>query len=329
VKRAQSLRTSCGRLSCVGRPARLVRTGSTWKPLVLRWGRRSRVVAGAARGVRAVVTTYLASLHLHFKVGGFALPLGASAALRPCCATSADHLNRPVAYTPPALAALLARTRIVEWRDRYASGMQASRAAASPRALVSPSLVPQRMQGRRGALGGAQDVRHPWRMSSPAAPRSTGAWLPLRTGSVLVHRATRSPAAPARRKELGSSLAGPAALDLRREPRSITTHASSRHPAPGSGALNRVLRESRAAEMVWRTRADGETASCPQGAGAWRDAARAAAAAPAPETPPAAAVRAPDGPALTPDPSFIDRLADDVIRRIDRRERIARERRGL
>lgn len=329
MKRAQSLRTSCGRLSCVGRPARLVRTGSTWKPLVLRWGRRSRVVAGAARGVRTVVTTHLASLHLHFHIDGLARPLGASAALRPCCATSADHCNRPGANTPPALAALLARTPVVEWRDRYASGMQASPAAAWPRALISPSLVPQRVQSRRGALGGAQDVPQPRRMSSPAAPPSTGAWLPLRTGSVLVHRGTRSPATPARRKEFGSSLAGPAALDLRREPRSITTHASSRHPAPGSGAVNRALRESRAAEMVWRTRADGETTSRPQGAGAWRDAARAGAGAPAPEAAPAVAVRAPDRPALTPDPSFIDRLADDVIRRIDRRERIARERRGL
>lgn len=276
-----------------------------------------------------MVTAYLANLQLHFNVGGLAPPLGASAALRPCCTTSAGQRNRPDANIPPARADLAARTPIVAWRDRLAPGLQASRAVASPLALISSSLVLQRIQGRPGARGGEQAMRQPARMSSPAARPSTSAWLPLRTRSALVSRATRSALARARGKGLGlaSSLAGAAAPVLRHEPCLIPTNASWRHPAPRSAAVARFASELRVAEMVWRARTDGETTPSSQGAGAWRGAARAAAA--ALEAAPAAAAREPDRPALTPDPSLMERLANDVIRRIDRRERIARERRGL
>jgi hypothetical protein len=88
----------------------------------------------------------------------------------------------------------------------------------------------------------------------------------------------------------------------------------------------RFATESRAAEMVWRAR-NGDTAASPQGTGDWPAASR-----PAPQvfdTTPDPMARASDKRAVALDPALAERLADDVIRRIDRRARIERERRGL
>jgi hypothetical protein len=98
--------------------------------------------------------------------------------------------------------------------------------------------------------------------------------------------------------------------------RAQETHASPRPQA---------LMMKRPADLVWRANAGATTTSNDSPGNAMTSASARSAAAPLPPS------RRPDATvvcATALDPALADRFADDVIRRIDRRARIERERRG-
>lgn len=89
---------------------------------------------------------------------------------------------------------------------------------------------------------------------------------------------------------------------------------------------------SRSLDLVWRASADGAAASGAVPRAAMSYSASSTNAPPTSTSPPAATGRSRDTAvvcATALDPALANRLADDVIRRIDRRARIERERRGL
>ena len=89
---------------------------------------------------------------------------------------------------------------------------------------------------------------------------------------------------------------------------------------------------SRSVDLVWRASADGAAASGAVPRAAMSYSAPSMNAPPTSTSPPAATGRSRDTAvvcATALDPALANRLADDVIRRIDRRARIERERRGL
>ena len=230
------------------------------------------------------------------------------------------------------------------------SASASPRAAALQRALRDKTrapLLPRDAQARRAgeAAPAHRSAKHASPGVAPTAPRMTGA------GGVAVPPVppSRADARPAsQRAPALRALRAPGTTPAMRRPdRTAPTHPSvgeSVHVAqPAPLILTARRRVSRAepgasidavparpaprADLVWRKPVAATEAA------AAADAPHSAATPTAPTAPPTFAVVAPQATspaaALTLDPALVDRLADEVLRRVERQTRIARERRGL
>jgi hypothetical protein len=283
--------------------ARRLRAGrrgrAPWRALALRWRRAlPRSAAAPAAGPSARVHVWLAQIDLRFSTFASALP---AAAMSP---------RRGTGRAPRAGGATALR--------RHAAVLQQRRPSRS-------DLHP------RGGRVGAR--RFESLALQPAAPaREQPSAFPVRKlrlglASPLLHRPGHTAA------RTGDAHRPPAATAAR----TLYYVRASRGGAPAGGAprADRSARERRAhlpAMMVWRKSARAENA--PEAA---RDFASAAPAA-RPDVAPAraalpalASAAGPREPTLAAalDPALADRLADDIIRRVERRVRIERERRGV
>ncbi len=315
-----------------------------WTPAPLAWARRGlRGRAAASRGAPAGICSSAPQFHLHLRLvasppgvardrggaraSGFSggtssrlLTLGA-AALRP--SASRNGADAPVATTigrrqagPATLRSALLPHRPMEWRPRVHGQVAQARSARSlaPRAGMQPQGWPTSPgTTRRGGAVQLVDASQSIRLGVGSWSRSRIPVAPIRSRAPVAQRpaGARASMGLPRPGSLGRQAA---------DPQAAFTPASPRM---------QVLATRRPVELVWRanrsvaaTAGDDPPAAVTSG--------NVAAARPAPPTAPAG--RASDKGvvwAAALDPLLADRLADDVIRRIDRRARIERERRGL
>jgi hypothetical protein len=331
MKRPRVLRTLCGRLRCARRAARCGSPAATaWKPIALRWPGRSRRFVGAVGRLGNAVTAYHANLQLHWHFAALVPRAATSRAGQAGRTAPVGHVVRRGTSNPAAGG--VHATRPVTLRRREARGSL----TAPPHSLASSPSMLHQSRSTQGGRGGSRNGVHADHGKSLAARvglasgRVAGAAAWPRAAATLRYRMRHAVSfrATAGTGRGGTSMAFRVApMAFLSAARSITSTAVPKRAAPESAAATRLVSESRVAEMLWRTRADGDVASSPPGANPWRGASRPAA--PAFDAGPALAVRAPDRQALALDPAFTEKLADDVIRRIDRRARIERERRGL
>jgi hypothetical protein len=303
--------------------SRLVRSGGRarrqrklWTPAPLRW-RRRRMLHTRERAYRQGITAqnlWRLEFHLHFTSQPAERSGGSRSAARPSVSRSPGA--SPISTRPAEYVARTATPKLPQPR--------AGR-VPSPRPVGTPAVL-NRCFGVAVAFH-----RHP-------APR------PAPSGHAgEVHRVR----VPAHRRPAVVRPGPMAYAPTRPDVPSARTHTIEllvrhRHsplvndaPAPRRVSAASHLVWNRLPELVW-TRSQGQTA---------------AAAAPEPGadlsshtarlSPPSRSVhgtmphpaitqaRVPTAPITTLDPALVDRLADDVIRRVERRVRIERERRGI
>jgi hypothetical protein len=313
-----------------------------WTPALLRWARRTpRVVAGATRW-RAPIASWASYFHLHFHV---------SAIRRGARESGASYRDEFVSRgdAPP------------RWRRLFADSSEGKRNTQEQGGVVRPRLI------RVFASGSAAVMRHAARVdraghsattihrlhSTLARAYPTASRMPYERSrkSVRIRKEStrRQPAAlalragllpyasPSTRQRIGaradmssrSAISNVQSLTSRihspvqrtwrvrqEAARALETHASPRLQA---------LIMKRPADLVWRANAGTTTTSNDSAGNAMTSASARSAAAPlAPSRKPDATVVC----ATALDPALAARFADDVIRRIDRRARIERERRG-
>jgi hypothetical protein len=323
------------RLACAARVrAAATRARAGWPPAPLRWRRLEAGSRTGALAARLAAWTFRLRQHLHSHLHWHFGPAG---------------LRRPRAGGLPSLAGArgqagpdaLPRTRPGTTAPREHTFTAAPapwpRAPSRMAAPIAPSPI-----GRTDAL--ARSSGKPSRPKAAAARGGTAAPLvpPVVTGPAMRIRATGS--VPASRLVQARFAPAPllaAAPTIRARP-AISRAAPRRFaiaPRAADSATGRAARQtpaigSQPVPLEWRRQAAGsaepEPAQWPAGL------------APAPmprsfiaaaEAPPAAATPAPAGrlPAGAAgfDPAAADRFADDVLKRVERRLRIERERRGL
>ncbi len=301
-----------------GARGRSMRTRGTWRPLTLRWRRRRAPVAQArARAVGTTVqATWLSQLHLHFAPRGPERVPGAG--------WRARQPDAPVGSPKQVFV------------ERHALATRTSpHAMPSPRAAPgSAGVRPVAVFARPGGRVGTTEAR----IAANREPSARGVEMEgrgaLRRRALLAHRrgvprdVSDDSALPRAR--------GPLAHNDRPTP-PLQTRASMRTAAsPVADAPASPTRLARRLELVWRAapRAPSHRAD--------DDGTRRAASAPERRE----AIEMAEAQAITPRaeiesatrvatmvtqlaPELVDRLADDVIRRVERRVRIDRERRGL
>jgi len=177
------------------------------------------------------------------------------------------------------------------------------------------------MDTRFAAHGAASPTVNPAPVSRPPA-----AYTALRASGPGV---TREFAPTLRPRSRGTTAVAAAAFPAMTHRRAAKPASASSMPAAKIVALQRT------APLVWRQAASRgeETLRTPQGpVPALREAPAPRAALPVREgQPPRAPAASPPPPSSMPrlDAAFVDRLAEDVIRRVEKRARVERERRGL
>ncbi len=322
-----------------------------WPPIALRWRhKRRRLDSVRARcAVTAARAVWLSQFHLHFsacvreRARGGALP-------RFLAATATHHERRTVLNHH--WTSLRAATLAVHIRPAYRSPHAQAGKVLAPKAHVSAPAAARSFRPRIDRRERARSVALPGFPAATATRHERRTvlnhhWMSLRATTLAVHTrpAYRSPRAQAGKvSALKAYASAPAAAhsylpSIR--PRELA--ASRRFPLAPGHAVPRHRHESAAPrvplglpnELVWRAvpRPPREIAVD----GPRPDLAAPSHRAPArsfpgqeaaPETP-ARAARAAALQITNLDPALLDRLADDVIRRVERRVRIERERRGL
>lgn len=348
----------------LGRRALPVRTAA-WRPLLLRWGRRAAALQGSGTRTAASGTAPGARFDWHFHFSTVAAaerergPAGAAGpattSMHAAGAGAQARTAPPAPGTRPAAYAALPIKRGIQ-HTRWLAGTQPVRYAPAPRAApaqptpgghVAPAAPPAAMasglppaapaammpapaavEARPGAVRtdfvprtrtqftrmelrlrrtGMQVTRTaPWPQRGQAAGRASGSPRPPDAGRRPGQQAWRTRTAPA------AALAYPA--------RTVAAHA-----LPGTAP-------GRPVDLVWLAAPAGAAApGALPGFGSAPDASPASPASAA-AAPPAAVQRSGQETvvrATALDPALATRLADEVIRRIDYRARIERERRGL
>lgn len=296
------------------------RTGSTWVPVAMRWRRlRARTreaTRRAALGPRG--PEWYLTLHFHFSAGIARPERGAQAgSLAPRTAILSPRAERPrrrlADRVAPWFTGSVAHPRPpVHSRLIYRPPSPVNRAlfTGSPRATPpaqdrwSDSPVPHRA-AHRGLLPPSNDSARA--RSSRFASYRRSAALPI-SSAVAPERSRRSVGVP----EIPSPL----------------SHRRRTRPAPDSPLPELTWRAAAPAATdasASRQRADVQ-ASHTIPARSYADIADERARASERRT---ASERAKPTRLSDLDPTLVDRLADDVIRRVERRVRIERERRGL
>ena len=287
----------------------VARSRAAWMPLALRW-RRPRSVAPTARS-RARAPASEAAIrqgvaHAMPRPGIERLVrerLHFATATHEARSRLREHERLAVATTSRETYALreLARPRdssvTRSWRAR--SGMRMQRVEILGARRAGPALT-----APRGQAGEAAPRLFPGGVTRDAAPMMRP--RPMRARQ---DRGVGSGAAMQRR----------------------VAHAAASAPVPAAA----VAALQRTAPLAWRQRdsgGDGKSVTVRDPAPALREsiAARAESAARPATRSPAPAVSPSPPPAMPRlDAAFVDRLAEDVIRRVEKRARIERERRGL
>ena len=288
------------------RTARVAGPRAAWKPLSLVWRKPRRFFPLAVAPTPAIGVHQFCSprFHLHFNF-----------------AISRSRLERHIAA--PALSV----TTII-WRRldaRLTSMLPVVRALSSTEwrstaHRIQCERVTQQRTIRESAF---TEVKRTYRNARLAARAADGA-LPFRlaNSTVLVSRART----PASARHIRNPATAPFGLELK------AAHPRQHNPTPLPASVRIAGASSapfRSPELVWRADAEARTIEAVE-----RHMNAAAAFAP---TPPAAPTLASQhAPAavetLQPralDPALIDRVAEDVIGRVERRIRIERERRGV
>jgi len=297
-------------------PAPMVqRPSDQWRPILLGW-RRRRVRRGPMRvgfGATTTQATWRPQFHLHFS----ALAGNAWRRTDPSGSTRVTHVRD----TRPAVIDL-------HWPAgrRLALSSQSSAAERSPRFGATPLLLPKTAHATRQLR-----VRGPW---TPVAVTGAAS-VPGRTRQPLFERTVTavrrfvrdqrvSPIQGSRFRRRGSAAESPTRL---------TARSRALPPLAGEGAAYSP-QAYRAAEMSWRS------ASTQPAMRSMNERPHSVSSSPGSDRahssdtfPPEAMstrqepIAAPLQPQLTA--ALVDRLTDDVIRRVERRVRIERERRGL
>jgi hypothetical protein len=290
-----------------------------WTPVAMRWKRAFRVALAARQpAVAAAFALSLAqSLHLHFHSRLAWAHVGAASRDRVARDAGGPRAQQQdaAALAPPAC--MVASPAAPHGRPMTARRDSVARMAANraPRARVLEPQAPARHE----------PAPHPFALPSRLAPMARAALSPSRLARTALHAPEER--VFARRATRFGALATPPAQRLPgAAPASTAPPAKAREAAP----------LARPAELYW-PRLDpshldaaiaspgrARAASAPGRAGFDAAARSANATAPA-----AAAAPAPAPAAPLLDHAAIDRLAEDVIRRVERHVRIERERRGL
>jgi hypothetical protein len=274
----------------------------SWRPIALRW---RRAMALAARSSGALKTRMQRSgrstwqVHMHLRVAAGVAPqrdprTTARPAVEPTRALSVVPKVWP---QPPRNDSRASADNATASKPRSGAGA----AMIRPIMRVVPTMTSQRATPAK---------RLPPMATMQLRPRPSAAQVPQSPES-------RAPVT-------GGSVAQPPTLRLHRSHQPQTAHRVAPHPPSAIDAFM-----TRSPELVWRTR---EPTPADTFEPLHAQANNQPPARPTPEQtvevklPPEARI------ALRSqhlDPAFVDRVADDVIRRIDRRLRIERERRGL
>jgi len=273
-----------------------------WRPIALRW---RRAMALAARTSGAMKTRMQRSdrptwqVHMHLRAdAGVAPQRDPRTTARPSAEpTHALRVVPKVWLQPPRNDSRANADNATASKQRSGAGI----AMLRPIMRVVPTMTSPRATPAK---------RLPSMATIQLRPRPSAAQVPQSPES-------RAPVT-------GGSVAQPSALRLHRSHQPKTAHRVAPRPPSAIGAFM-----TRSPELVWRTRepTPADTFELPH--------AKANNLPPAHPTPEQTVeVKLPPEAQTTLrsqhlDPAFVDRVADDVIRRIDRRLRIERERRGL
>ena len=289
-----------------------------WLPATMRWRWRRHPTA-TVRGVRAAApgpaTIWAPRFYLHF--GAHA---GAHRPWPRSAATSLRAATQRSSTTVVHRHSAIVRSAGVALAPRRAHGVERFFAIAT------------------GAVGKAPAVGSaPARPLRPAAAPSIG----RRAVSRLHQMPLQRPLALARGGTVHGRDRQPAGADARGHARALplvhrrpVTFAVDAPGRRGDSAPPLSHREH-SPELLWRRAARAATPPADDGAdshlpgAAARSAARSLPPHQTPPEPPASISRAAPRQLTQLDPALVDRLADDVIRRIEKRARIERERRGL
>lgn len=197
-----------------------------------------------------------------------------------------------------------------------------------PRSKAAPVDDPRAERSRGPALTAFKVAARPFLVPTPARARTVASPKVARPPTGLIGIAPRlAPIGQRTTSARASTKPVMPALLLRRTPSQRTTLLDG---APGTAAMLK-----RSPELVWRALVAGTAAALEQGT---RGHGRPDAAPQAQQIdPPRSAMpMRPSAPrardevqSMLLDPALVDRLADDVIRRVERRIRIERERRGI
>jgi hypothetical protein len=301
-----------------GRRAGALHMRSAWLPLALRWKRRRpRVQHEQGRAAAASVnTTWHSHIHLHFglraqgqlsRVGRTSVQGSATAsdAARPSAEGQRATTRSTQPASPPLQPARAPRMSFARSpvADRRVSGLLRPTRSSSSSSRIAPLTTPS-----------IERRAHPQRHARVR--------VGMRTAHTSAERAV-APLAPRHFGDIRPQLSGSCALIYRHPARPIVPDIATSWAEPG-----------RRTELVWRSAPQSSTRSSNE-------------APPRGETMPAHPAVADSvtkdlaARAVSPStqraslevthlaPSLVDRLTDDVIRRVERRIRIDRERRGL
>jgi hypothetical protein len=289
-----------------------------WLPATMRW-RRRRQTAQPSRGLRGAAasstTIWAPRFHLHF---------GAQAGDR--VARSTPAASRP--------AAAIQRTRAIVVH-RHSAAVRLATAMMPPH---RGQRVPRLFATGTSAVGKAHAVAVTPARSSMAA---TAPSLHLRGASRPQHTPFTRPVATTRQTVVKEQERRPVGADhhldaralplVRRRSTPPETDAPRRHqsaaPSPSHVGYGPELAWRRAAPTATPAAGDGADSDAPNAA--QRAAARSFPTRETAPEPPAPASRPAPRRLTELDPALVDRLADDVIRRIEKRARIERDRRGF
>ena len=279
--------------------------GPAWKSIGLGWRKATRSLPGVparAQGRLTVRQSWSPRLHFHFDIRSIGAPRAAPNRGAPG-KPAATILWRRIDARLTALLPVLRTTATRDWR---------SIAHRVERALLT------RWRGRRGTSW-SEVVRMSRTTVRPPGP--IGRPAPGASAATIFRRGRVVAAPPPRR-----------AAPLRLEPRLLRPARRGAASPAGEGALPAAATDApvRPPELVWRSEAGerpAEVAERVVRAAAASMSPLPAAAAAASSWPPPEAVEA-----LRPrliDGALIDRLAENVIGRVEKKIRIERERRGV
>lgn len=358
VRFARALRARSCTIRLARRPETEPRNG--WRGLALRWRHPALPKVAAALNFRTAPATPVVSwsphFHLHLATGARSTAPAALVVVRPAQVMRDTHhrvqtLFRTVHRTDRVAGPL-------QWLDRIRDAAR----VATPR-VTEPALLLQRSAGRRrrGArlIGGSAhrperrartaalpvstaDAATPQLFRPPSARRSEK-WPmnPLASGSRARRLATANGAMTPHRPFRATPVVHVAGTSESRQP--VTTQIGLRTRQPHVRTAQQPATVARTVDHVykpidivwsWRRSAQGTTAEFESGGRSSRSSTWTSPAHPVPtERRPSVSSQPTPSPGSLKladiDPRLLDRLTDNVIRRVERHVRIERERRGL